>query len=529
MIDGGEETEHYVHGRQMLYVSEALILVVYIIWTHVFEHYWMVRWLHQTTVAALLGVIAGILLPFAGVEASLDPSVVLNVCLPLIIIDAGYNLNIWDFFDHWVYIVLLGIFGTLGFFNLVSWFYSGGQLGTLTDGHAMIVALVFSASDTVAPLTLLPHRKHRKLNAIVFGEAIMNDVVCLFLATTVRHVTRDSSMCSLRTPARFTALSNMTCSIKMKDVMIMALIDIGISTLLGVVWGMLTSWTLGVFRSVFKNGPVSRPCILVLLSCYVAYIGGDFLNLSGVMVMFVCAVVCKVGVVSNLHIGMGDLLSSITELLGFSSESFLFGYFGISLAREFRIWHRFLWHKVGIGLLCVAFCRLVVVGVARMTVEMISFAPFISDKTRGRLRLNTAETVMVASCGMVRGVIAIALLLTLESQKGKRTIQEQQTHQVLTLVMTIHILSAGPLMSFLKGFLRLAEDKFQDETSKERAGRKGRFALCMADLLAVHGRHGSRVSTNSSRSSSSSARMLTEEQKGGIEMVELSEDRRLTL
>mmetsp|Transcript_163685 Transcript_163685/g.289702 ORF Transcript_163685/g.289702 Transcript_163685/m.289702 type:complete len:311 (+) Transcript_163685:3-935(+) len=310
----------------------------------------------------------------------------------------------------------------------------------------------------------------------------------------------------------------------------MALIDICISTLLGVVWGMLTSWTLGIFRKTFRQGPVSRPCILVLLSCYVAYMCGDILNLSGVMVMFVCAVVCKLGVATNLHGGLGDLLSSITELLGFSSESFLFGYFGISLVKEFRLWHQFLWPQVCVGLLCVACCRIIVVGAARTVAEILSWNPCLSEKMRTRLRLNTAETVMVTSCGMVRGVIAVVLLLTLEKQKEKRTVQEQKTHQVLMLVMTIHILSAGPLMSFLKGFLKLAEDKLQDNDVSATDSRRGSFFDGMKDLLAIHGRRGSRSnSADANDISSSTLRKPNEQQASGIELVDMTEDRRLQL
>ena len=50
---------------------------------------------------------------------------------------------------------------------------------------ALILACVFSSTDSVAPLTLISKEAYPAVYSIVFGEGVFNDVVSILLASSV--------------------------------------------------------------------------------------------------------------------------------------------------------------------------------------------------------------------------------------------------------------------------------------------------------------------------------------------------------
>merc|ERR1719271_1667172 len=64
--------------------------------------------------------------------------------------------------------------------------------GLLSMRAYLVLACVFSSTDSVAPLTLIPKAKYPLVYAVVFGEAVVNDAVAILLASSVLDAGSDS-------------------------------------------------------------------------------------------------------------------------------------------------------------------------------------------------------------------------------------------------------------------------------------------------------------------------------------------------
>jgi sodium/hydrogen exchanger-like protein 6/7 len=171
--------------------------------------------------------------------------------LPPIIFAAGYNLRRRSFFKYFLYIFLYGVLGTIVTFSVVApltywinsknWFaitFSNHELPVIDDNiitanvtHALnetvanmtefvnnsdigqvvynraisfslkeilLFSAVISATDTVAALTFIKEEQEPKLFAILFGEGVINDAVCIVLYGILRQFTSsDEGMLNL--------------------------------------------------------------------------------------------------------------------------------------------------------------------------------------------------------------------------------------------------------------------------------------------------------------------------------------------
>lgn len=60
--------------------------------------------------------------------------------------------------------------------------------GILTTGEVLMVSSVLCATDTVAAMSLIKPEKYPVLNAVLFGEGIINDAVAIILFRTVSEL-----------------------------------------------------------------------------------------------------------------------------------------------------------------------------------------------------------------------------------------------------------------------------------------------------------------------------------------------------
>lgn len=110
------------------------------------------------------------------------------------VLAAGYSLRRRNFIKNLGVILGLGIVGTfisMVIFSLllitaseteVSWLPHEKRLSRL---ECLILAAVLCATDTVAALSIVKESSFPKLNAILFGEGIVNDAVSILLFETV--------------------------------------------------------------------------------------------------------------------------------------------------------------------------------------------------------------------------------------------------------------------------------------------------------------------------------------------------------
>ena len=155
-------------------------------------------WLRPPTESwlwALLGLGAGLVLEsglsarLATVVEQIDasfPTLFFSALLPPIIFDSGYNLNHRFFFSNIGSICIFAFLGTVVAFAVLAlglYYGLGGANGLLTPLEACAFGALISAVDPVATLCIFSSTgADPKLNALIFGESVLNDAVAIVRA-----------------------------------------------------------------------------------------------------------------------------------------------------------------------------------------------------------------------------------------------------------------------------------------------------------------------------------------------------------
>ena len=113
--------------------------------------------------------------------------------LPPIILAAGYTLRRRNFIKNLPFIVALGVLGTFismtVFSLLIIWTNSWEiEYQRLSSVECLVLASVLCATDTIAALTIVKEKDYPQLNAILFGEGIVNDAVSILIFETIQKV-----------------------------------------------------------------------------------------------------------------------------------------------------------------------------------------------------------------------------------------------------------------------------------------------------------------------------------------------------
>lgn len=102
---------------------------------------------------------------------------------------SAYTLGKKNFIRNLSYIMGLGILGTIVAMIVVSTILVHGNRSItdedgkpfVSDVECLLLASVLSSTDTVAVLTLIVPEKYKVLNALLFGEGVVNDAVSILL------------------------------------------------------------------------------------------------------------------------------------------------------------------------------------------------------------------------------------------------------------------------------------------------------------------------------------------------------------
>lgn len=138
---------------------------------------------------------------------------------------------------------------------------------TLSLADFMLMACVLASTDTVAALTLVKPEKYPKLNAILFGEGVVNDAVSILLFNTVKTtlVGEDiSGKIVLQIAGNFIYLSF-------------------VSIFLGVSFALVLAFSFKKFHT-FSEAPMIETCLVILVG-YSSYLLPEILHLSGYIIV----------------------------------------------------------------------------------------------------------------------------------------------------------------------------------------------------------------------------------------------------
>lgn len=297
-------------------------------------------WIHESSIAALLGVIVGGLLKLLdGAAVRFDSNLFFYLVLPPVIFSAGYTLKRRKFFRYFHLISLFGIFGTLAnfvFISLAAYYFDklivycgvfdDDALVGISWGDSMLLAAVLSANDEVSAMSLVRMRDYPRLGALIFGEGVINDVLSIVLFKSLLDFS-DNKIQPINSPDGADSINNNFGTIG--NFIADASLQVGYSCIIGLASGLMNAKILRSLPSL-RSHPVHQTA-LVLLFGYLSYFIAESVHVSGILTLFVAAITLAHYSWHNLS-KTSQLATKISfQSLSDIAEAFAFCYVGLSL------------------------------------------------------------------------------------------------------------------------------------------------------------------------------------------------------
>jgi solute carrier family 9 (sodium/hydrogen exchanger), member 6/7 len=410
-------------GVEVLLAIVTLILYVF---TAQFLENKKFEYLHETTIAIIVGAIGGISLNIiAGADKiEFSTGIFFYFILPPIIFTAGYTLKSQNFFLNIGFILLYGVIGTfLSFVTLgclAVFFSENGAVSTkISVRDCLLLASVLSATDTVAAITVIKETKYPKLHYILFGEGVLNDAVSIVLFRTVNSLTEKVE------------------SLQVFELLSGFFMTTVLSVLVGITVGLSTSLILKRFPGISMHP--ERESTVVILFGYLSYTISEILGLSGIMAIFFCGVIMAHYAWHNLSTKSQEGTQLVFRVISQGAEAFTVTYLGMTVT-TITDWN-----------LMFFACMFVAVILGRGASIFISTA-FVYLIQRGHFGLDYKSISVVWFGGLIRGSVAFAMVLQIESPNSDILVS---TTLGIALVTTVGL---GNLMNFYTKLIGLEQN-----------------------------------------------------------------------
>ncbi|KAK1882569.1 Sodium/hydrogen exchanger 6 [Dissostichus eleginoides] len=275
-------------------------------------------------------------------KVTFDPEVFFNILLPPIIFHAGYSLKRRHFFRNIGSILAYAFIGTviscfvigLIMYGIVSFMKVVGQLGGdffFTD--CLLFGAIVSATDPVTVLAIFNELKvDVDLYALLFGESVLNDAVAIVLSSSiVAYQPAGDNNHSFEAMAMLKSFG----------------VFLGIfsgSFALGVATGFMTaliSFHLLSHNEHLQFGHVTKftklrdfPLLetaLFFLMSWSTFLLAEACGFTGVVAVLFCGITQAHYTFNNLSPDSQDRTKQLFELLNFLAENFIFSYMGLTL------------------------------------------------------------------------------------------------------------------------------------------------------------------------------------------------------
>jgi NhaP-type Na+/H+ or K+/H+ antiporter len=282
-----------------------------------------VPWFHQSSVAALIGLLIGGIMSNFNITILFNDSIFFYVVLPPIIFTAGYTLKKKKFFTYLHQIVLYGLVGSVVNFIFITFAAYHYQSITLSWNQALLLSSVLAANDEISAISLIKQSEFPRLGALLFGEGVLNDALSIVLFQALLSNSRKATGSNSNTDAQ-DSLINLAAPL-ISSVMY----QLSISCIIGLSCGLCNARVLKVFTFSRKH-PVHQTT-LIMLTGYLAYTIAEALDVSSILTLFVSAVTMSHYSWHSLS-KSAKLASRITFVsMSDAAEGFAFAYVGLSL------------------------------------------------------------------------------------------------------------------------------------------------------------------------------------------------------
>lgn len=319
-----------IAGEIWMLTMLCTVVIACIVGESLIERY-HVWWMTESGASIVIGLVVGGLAygltkhtdMVALEHLEFDPEFFTLVLLPPIIFESGYNLNHFFFFSNLGGILLYAFIGTNIAFLVIgfSLYYGlGGSTGLLTPMEAAAFAALISAVDPVATLAIFGSTgADPKLNALIFGESVLNDAVSIVLFKVVLQL-------SQTTRIGINGWADFTAEIVFESVGIFIFIFLG-SLLIGAMGGMLISLVFKLSRMRTAGHPetaASAELICLVCLAYGVFLLAEISNLSGIVAALSAGAVTTIYVKHNLTPQGSALCMTVIRAIARFTETIIF-------------------------------------------------------------------------------------------------------------------------------------------------------------------------------------------------------------
>uniref|UniRef100_A0A671RRN4 Sodium/hydrogen exchanger n=1 Tax=Sinocyclocheilus anshuiensis TaxID=1608454 RepID=A0A671RRN4_9TELE len=361
-------------------------------------------------------------------KLTFDPEVFFNILLPPIIFHAGYSLKKRHFFRNLGSIITYAFLGTaISCFIIGNLMYGVVKmmqvLGQLTDKFyytdCLFFGAIISATDPVTVLAIFNElHADGDLYALLFGESVMNDAVAIVLSSSI--VAYQPTGANTHT---------FDASAFFKSVGIFLGIFSG-SFAMGAVTGVVTALISLLHLHCF---PLLETALFFLMS-WSTFLLAEACGFTGVVAVLFCGITQAHYTCNNLSEESTKRTKQLFEVLHFLAENFIFSYMGLAL---------FTFQKHVFSPIFI-FGAFIAIFIGRaLNIYPLSF--LINLGRRHKIRGNFQHMMMFAG---LRGAMAFALAIRDTATYAR---QMMFTTTLLIVFFTVWVCGGGttPMLSWL--------------------------------------------------------------------------------
>ena len=302
---------------------------------------------------------------------------------------------------------------------------------------ALSFAAVISATDAVAALTFIHEDTEPKLFAILFGEGVVNDAVCIVIYKILTDFQRGGG--------EFTFSS------------VMGMFGTFVS-LFG--WSFVIGLGMGIIGSLIlkslKKYSIGRQaeCALICLFAYLSYILSEELELSPIIALLFNGIFNSHYSFYNLSFQAREESSILSRVLSALAEAFVFVYLGLTAVHYFQV--AFSWSFMIFELIVVVVGRFVSVYGICILMDLFHVSNF---------KLSFVERGICGCSGTIRGAIAFGLSISIVSKSELNRDILLSTTLSLVFISTIVF---GALMPYFIKFWKSFDKAKYPETEENK-------------------------------------------------------------
>ncbi|KAK9518858.1 hypothetical protein VZT92_021626 [Zoarces viviparus] len=387
-------------------------------------------------------------------KVTFDPEVFFNILLPPIIFHAGYSLKKRHFFRNLGSIITYAFLGTaVSCFVIGNLMYGVVKLmqmvGQLTDKFyytdCLFFGAIMSATDPVTVLAIFNElHADGDLYALLFGESVMNDAVAIVLSSSIMAYQPSGANTHMFDAAAF-----------FKSVGVFLGIFSG-SFVMGAATAVVTaliSFTKSAFRRIDVGQqftklhcfPLLETALFFLMS-WSTFLLAEACGFTGVVAVLFCGITQAHYTHNNLSAESNKRTKQLFEVLHFLAENFIFSYMGLAL-------FTFQNHIFSPIFIVGAFTS-IFIGRA-LNIYPLSF--LLNLGRRHKIKGNFQHMMMFAG---LRGAMAFALAIRDTATYAR---QMMFTTTLLIVFFTVWVFGGGttPMLSWLH--IRVGVDPDQDQ------------------------------------------------------------------